>query len=94
MRFRIDSDTLSYRMIGNNPPITTMTLRPAQECVQLLVAAKISQAAIAERAGIKQPTVSRILSGKHKDPKGSALIKLNEFATEVEAKSTTESQPQ
>jgi predicted transcriptional regulator len=94
MRFRIDTDTLSYRMIGNNQPITTMTLRPAQECIQLLVAAKISQALIAERAGIRQPTISRILAGKHKDPKGSVLVKLNEFAAEVETKSAPESQPQ
>jgi transcriptional regulator with XRE-family HTH domain len=62
-----------------------MTLRTAQQCAQFLVAANISQAAIAKRANITQPTVSRILSGDHKDPKGSVLIALNEYVSEVEA---------
>jgi transcriptional regulator with XRE-family HTH domain len=79
----------------------TMTFRTAQEACQLLVAHKRSQAAIAARAGVTQPTISRILAGHH-DPAGSILIKLNEFADEVleEAqnrggeKTGTESQPQ
>lgn len=71
-----------------------MTLRTAQEAAQFLVSAGHSQAAIATRAGVKQPTISRILSGSLKDPAGSILIKLNDFADEVEAASTTESQPQ
>lgn len=62
-----------------------MTLRTAQQCAQYLVAANISQAAIAKRTGVKQPTISRILSGEHKDPKGSVLVSLNEYAAEVEA---------
>lgn len=62
-----------------------MNLRTAQEAAQRLVASGKSQQAIAERAGVKQPTISRILSGELKDPAGSILIKLNEFADEVEA---------
>lgn len=79
-----------------------MTLRTAQEAVQFLVANKRSQAVIAARAGVSQPTISRILAGEH-DPKGATLIKLNKFADEVEvegrarvpeATSETESQRQ
>jgi transcriptional regulator with XRE-family HTH domain len=76
-----------------------MTFRTAQEACQILVAAKQSQAAIGKRAGVSQATISRILSGEFKDPAGSTLVKLNEFADEVEAgtavqaKSSTEPQP-
>lgn len=80
-----------------------MTLRTAQEACQFLVAHKRSQAAIGARAGVTQPTISRILAGEH-DPAGSTLIKLNKFADEVEAEGevqaqvetspATESQPQ
>ena len=62
-----------------------MPIRQAQEAVQLLINAKHSQAAIGKRAGVSQATISRILSGELKDPAGSILIKLNEFADEVEA---------
>ncbi|WP_312165877.1 helix-turn-helix domain-containing protein [Massilia timonae] len=62
-----------------------MTFRTPQQAVQQLVAAGHSQAVIADRAGVKQPTISRILSGEHKDPKSSVLIKLNEFADQVAA---------
>lgn len=60
-----------------------MTLRTAQEAAHFLVTAGKSQQAIAARAGVKQPTISRILSGELKDPAGSILVKLNEFADEV-----------
>lgn len=60
-----------------------MTLRTAQEAAQYLVAAGKSQKLIAERAGVKQPTISRILSGELKDPAGSILIRLNAYADEV-----------
>lgn len=62
-----------------------MTLQTPQELVKELIDAGYSQAAIAERAGVKQPTISRILSGEHDDPKSSVLIKLTEFAGEVHA---------
>jgi len=62
-----------------------MNLRTAQEAAQHLINAGFSQVAIANRAGVKQPTISRILSGELKDPAGSTLVKLNEFADEVAA---------
>ena len=65
-----------------------MNLRTAQEAAQLLITSGKSQQVIAERAGVKQPTISRILSGELKDPAGSILIKLNEFADEVAAKAS------
>jgi predicted transcriptional regulator len=68
-----------------------MTLRTAQEACQFLVTHKRSQAAIAVRAGVTQPTISRILAGEH-DPKGTTLIKLNKFADEVEAEVATQAQ--
>jgi transcriptional regulator with XRE-family HTH domain len=65
-----------------------MNLRTAQEAAQLLITSGKSQQVIAERAGVKQPTISRILSGELKDPAGSILVKLNEFADEVAAKAS------
>ena len=61
-------------------------LRTPQELVKFLTESGFSQAVIAERAGVKQPTISRILSGKHDDPKSSVLNRLNEFANETEAR--------
>lgn len=60
-----------------------MPLQTPQELVKFLVTAGYPQAVIAARAGVKQPTISRILSGEHDDPKSSVLIKLSEFADEV-----------
>lgn len=60
-----------------------MTLRTPQELVKELIDAGYSQAAIAEHAGVKQPTISRILSGEHDDPKSSVLIKLTKFADQI-----------
>ena len=62
----------------------------AKEAAQALVAAGIPQTAIAKRAKVSQPTISRILSGEHKDPKGSVLTALNQYAAEVQS----QSQPQ
>jgi predicted transcriptional regulator len=58
-------------------------LRTPQELVKFCIAAGYSQAVIAKRAGVKQPTISRILSGEHDDPKSSVLIRLSEFAEEI-----------
>lgn len=66
-----------------------MTVQTPQELVQRLIAAGFSQAAIAERAGVKQPTISRILSGAQ-DPKSSVLIRLSRFASEVGATGVNE----
>ena len=73
-----------------------MNLRTAQEAAQFLISAGHSQDAIATRVGVKQPTISRILSGKLADPAGSILVKLNEFADEVAAAAAPqlEEQPQ
>lgn len=60
-----------------------MNLPTPQELVKNLVAAGYSQAVIAQRSGVKQPTISRILSGEHDDPKSSVLINLHKFAQEV-----------
>lgn len=69
-----------------------MALETPQELVKTLIEAGFSQQAIAERAGVKQPTISRILSGEHTDPKSSVLIKLKDFADEVSRKAEAEEQ--
>lgn len=61
-------------------------MRTPQELVKFCLAAGFSQSAIAERAGVKQPTISRILSGEHDDPKSSVLIRLSEFADEISSR--------
>lgn len=65
-----------------------MTLETPQELVKKLVDAGKSQAVIAGRAGVTQATISRILSGEHTDPKSSVLIRLKQFADEVDAQPT------
>jgi len=67
-----------------------MTLETPQELVKKLIAAGYSQSAIADKAGVRQPTISRILSGGHTDPKSSVLIKLKEFADSVEPEPPTD----
>jgi predicted transcriptional regulator len=62
-----------------------MPLETPQELVKTLVEAGFSQAEIAAEAGVKQPTISRILSGGHTDPKSSVLIRLKHFADRVAA---------
>lgn len=68
-----------------------MTLQTPQALVKELIDAGYSQAVIAQRAGVKQPTISRILSGEHDDPKSSVLIKLTEFVNDVRAVAATAS---
>jgi predicted transcriptional regulator len=60
-----------------------MSLETPQALVKELIDAGYSQTVIGDRAGVKQPTISRILSGEHTDTKSSVLIKLKEFADEV-----------
>lgn len=72
-------------MRQNHFTLTTMTLRTAQDAAHFLVGAGFSQAAIAKRSDVSQATISRILSGELKDPAGSILVKLNEFADEIAA---------
>lgn len=74
-----------------------MQLQTPQAYVQFLIERGQSQATIAKRAGVSQPTISRILSGDHEDPKSSVLINLSRFAEEVAAgapPAQPESQPQ
>ena len=71
-----------------------MQLQTPQAYVQFLIERGQSQAAIAKRAGVSQPTISRILSGDHEDPKSSVLINLSRFAEEVAAASPSPAQPE
>ena len=70
-----------------------MSLQTPQALVRQLIAAGCSQGAIAKRAGVSQPTISRILSGEHEDPKCSVLINLSKFADEVSAIQPESEQP-
>jgi predicted XRE-type DNA-binding protein len=84
MQMRIDFDANMYRMVVSKIPLLNiMTLRSAQDAAQILIEAGFSQAAIASRVEVAQPTISRILSGAHKDTRGAVLVKLNDFANEV-----------
>jgi predicted transcriptional regulator len=65
-------------------------MRTPQELVKFCLSAGYSQTAIAARAGVKQPTISRILSGEHDDPKSSVLIRLSEFADEITKQTSVE----
>lgn len=49
------------------------------ELVRNLIRAGWSQENIANAIGASQPTVSRILSGRHKDPRYSVVKKLQEL---------------
>ncbi|MCS0808659.1 helix-turn-helix domain-containing protein [Massilia agilis] len=65
-----------------------MELRTPQALVKELLDAGCSQVEIADIAGVSQPTISRILSGEHEDPKSSVLIKLTTYADEVATRRT------
>lgn len=52
-----------------------------KELVQKIVDEGFSQTDISLGTGISQPTISRILSGAHKDPKNSVVEKLRSFAS-------------
>lgn len=51
-----------------------------KELIEKLIAAGYSQTYISDKTGISQPTISRILSGGHNDPKSSTLTKLKQLA--------------
>lgn len=63
-----------------------MSLETPQELVKKLINAGFSQQILADAAGVKQPTISRILSGEHADPKSSVFIRLKRFADENEGR--------
>lgn len=54
-----------------------------QKHVEQIIKAGYSQTYIAEQTGISQPTISRILSGEHTDPKSSTASALKRLAEKV-----------
>lgn len=50
-----------------------------QALVEKIIESGFSQADIAKETGISQPTISRILSGTHKDPRSSVMDLLRSF---------------
>ncbi len=58
-------------------------MSPAQ-LVRVLMGAQWSQQRIAHEAGVTQPSISRVLSGRHKDPRHSLVMRLRELVREVE----------
>lgn len=55
-------------------------MRTPKEIVDQALAAGFSQSFLQQETGISQPTISRIKSGDHADPKSSTLTKLETFA--------------
>ncbi len=56
---------------------------PAQ-LVRALMGAQWSQQRIADEVGVTQPSISRILSGRHHDPRHSLVERLRELVRDVE----------
>jgi len=54
----------------------------AQELVQALLARGLSQTEIANCAKVSQPTIARIASGDHKDPRSSTVDALRAMYSE------------
>lgn len=55
-------------------------MRTPKEIVDQALAAGFSQSFLQQETGISQPTISRIKSGAHADPKSSTFAKLEVFA--------------
>jgi len=72
---------MRYCIMPSVPPAYTQ--KPDQLIVSLL-RAKWSQEAIADAVGISQPTVSRILSGAHKDPRYSVVERLRQLVLNLD----------
>lgn len=53
-----------------------------QELVRALIAAGLSQTKIASIANVSQPTIARIASGDHKDPRSSTMDALRQLYSE------------
>ena len=51
-------------------------MRTPQEIVQSMIDAGYTQTEIEAKTGVKQATISRILNGKHLDPRSSTVDKL------------------
>jgi len=54
------------------------------DMVKTLIKSGWTQPAIADAVGTSQPTVCRILSGKHKDPRYSVVEKLRQLVLELD----------
>lgn len=54
-------------------------MQTARELVQALIDAGYTQTEIEAKTGVKQATISRILSGKHADPRSSTVAKLRQM---------------
>ena len=61
----------------------TYTQKP-DELVRTLIRAGWSQGEIADAIDATQPTVSRILSGRHKDPRYSVVEKLRQLVLNLD----------
>jgi predicted transcriptional regulator len=62
---------------------TAYTQKP-DELVYTLVRAGWSQEAIADAIDVSQPTICRIYSGKHKDPRYSVVEKLRQLVLNLD----------
>jgi predicted transcriptional regulator len=71
-------------------PINSVDSLKPDQIVAALVRAGLSQEEIAAGANVTQPTVSRIFSGKHKDPRYSVVEKLRDLLRKVGAGGTAQ----
>ncbi len=70
------------------PPAPVGARKP-DELVRALIRAGWSQGEIADAIDVTQPTVSRILSGQHKNPRYSAVERLRQLVQNLEEFSAT-----
>lgn len=56
-----------------------MAHKTPQEIVKALIDAGFTQMQIQEHTGVRQSILSRLLSGKHKDPRMSTIRALEDF---------------
>lgn len=66
------------------PAIPTAYTQKPDELVCTLIRAGWSQGEIADAIDATQPTVSRILSGRHKDPRYSVVEKLRQLVLNLD----------
>jgi transcriptional regulator with XRE-family HTH domain len=66
------------------PTIPTAYTQKPDELVCTLIRAGWSQGEIADAIDATQPTVSRILSGRHKDPRYSVVEKLRQLVLNLD----------
>lgn len=66
------------------PTVPTAYTQKPDELVCSLIRAGWSQGEIADAIDATQPTVSRILSGRHKDPRYSVVEKLRQLVLKLD----------